>query len=257
MYIFQLHLLRNELTMPAKNTKITSCADCATRKTSCFSVLDKEDIQLLDATKETTVFSKGQHIFHSGRTPTGVYCLFNGKVKMSRSGTDGKEQIVRFVLPGKLLGIRAFLSNCAYSSTATALEDSHICYIQKELFVSFQAKYPSITTCMLYTLSQMLQRAEEKMTSIAQKNVRERLAETLLELHNIFSFGDCGENGINPITLKREDIANIAGTATETVVRLLHAFKDEGIISIEGRKLFVTDISRLKNVSGGIVIPGK
>jgi CRP/FNR family transcriptional regulator len=172
---------------------------------------------------------------------------------MSRLGSDGKEQIVRFVLPGKLLGIRAFLSNCAYSSTATALEDSMICYIPKELFVKFQTKYPSITTCMLYTLSQMLQRAEEKMTSIAQKNVRERLAETLLELHNIFSFRDCGENGINPITLKREDIANIVGTATETVVRLIHVFKDEGIIEVEGRKIFVTNTNRLKDISRGIM----
>ena len=70
-----------------------------------------------------------------------------------------------------------------------------------------------------------------KLGSIAQKNVRERLAETLLELHSLFSFGGCGDNGINPITLKREDIANIVGTATETVVRLLHTFKDEGIIA--------------------------
>ncbi len=243
--------------MPAGSAKIPSCADCATRITSCFSVLDAKDIKLLDATKETTLFSKGQNIFYSGRTPTGVYCLYNGKVKMSRSGTDGKEQIVRFVLPGKLLGIRAFLSNCAYSSTATALEDSTICYINKELFTSFQAKYPSITTCMLYTLSQMLQRAEEKITSIAQKNVRERLAETLLELHNIFSFGNCGENGINPITLKRDDIANIVGTATETVVRLLHSFKDEGVLAIEGRKVFIIDIPLLKNISKGINLPRK
>lgn len=243
--------------MPANTSIMPSCADCATRKTSCFSVLDNEDIQLLDAIKETTIFSKGQNVFYSGRTPTGVYCLYSGKIKMSKSGDDGKEQIVRFVLPGKLLGIRAFLSNCSYSSTATALEESVICYIPKELFVSFQSKYTSITTCMLYTLSQMLQRAEEKMTSIAQKNVRERLAETLLELHHIFSFGNCGENGINPITLKREDIANIVGTATETVVRLLHTFKEEGIIIIEGRKLFVTDLPSLKDISRGRIIPGK
>jgi CRP/FNR family transcriptional regulator len=243
--------------MPAGSAKIHSCADCATRISSCFSVLNDDDVRLLDITKETTIFSKGQNIFYSGRTPTGVYCLFNGKVKMSRTGADGKEQIVRFVLPGKLLGIRAFLSNCTYSSTATVLEESTICYIPKELFEYFQSKYPSITTCMLYTLSQMLQRAEEKMTSIAQKNVRERLAETLIELHNIFSFGNCGNNGINPITLKRDDIANIVGTATETVVRLLHSFKDEGIIVVEGRKIFVMDVAQLKNISKGIILPHK
>ena len=110
---------------------------------------------------------------------------------------------------------------------------------------------------MLSTLSQLLQRAEEKITSIAQKNVRERLAETLLELSNIFSFGNCGNDGINPITLTRIDIANIVGTATETVVRLLHTFKDEELIVIEGRKIFVTDIEGLKSISKGIISPRK
>ncbi len=243
--------------MPSDSSILPSCTDCATRKSSCFSVLDQKDVKLLDEKKETTVFSKGQNIFYSGRTPTGVFCLLSGKIKMSKLGTDGKEQIVRFVLPGRLLGIRAFLSNCTYASTATALEESVICYVPKDLFVSFQAKYSSITTCMLSTLSQLLQRAEEKMTSIAQKNVRERLAENLLELSNIFSFGNCGDDSINPITLKREDIANIVGTATETVVRLLHTFKDEELIVIEGRKIFVTDIEGLKSVSKGIISPRK
>ena len=138
------------------SSNLPSCADCATRKSSCFSVLDQKDIKLLDEKKETTVFSKGQNIFHSGRTPTGVFCLLSGKVKMSKLGSDGKEQIVRFVLPGRLLGIRAFLSNCTYASTATALEESVICYVPKDLFVSFQAKYSSITTCMLSETAEMM-----------------------------------------------------------------------------------------------------
>ena len=246
-----LTLCTTNLTMAATTRKIPSCVECAQRLNSCFSVLNEDDIRLIDQLKESTLYPKGQAVFYSGRTPTGVYCLMNGKVKMAKMGSDGKDQIVRFVLPGKLLGIRAFLGDCPYTATATTLDDSAICYIPGELFKYLQGKYPSITSCMITTLSQLLCEAEDKMTSIAQKNVRERLAETLLELRSVFSYGDKTKENTQPISLTREDLANIVGTATETVIRLLSDFKDVGLIDIRGRKIILNDISALKNVAKG------
>jgi len=237
--------------MTATTRKIPSCSECASRLNSCFSVLDEEDIRLLDQSKESTLYPKGQAIFFNGRTPTGVFCLMEGKVKMAKMGSDGKDQIVRFILPGKLLGIRAFLGDCAYTATATTLDDSIICYVPGELFKYLQVKYPTITSCMITTLSQLLCEAEDKMTSIAQKNVRERLAETLLELRSVFSYGDKTNENAQPISLTREDLANIVGTATETVIRLLSDFKEVGLIDIQGRKIILKDISALKNVAKG------
>lgn len=236
--------------VPTKK-EIPSCKDCTSRSNSCFSKLSKDDVELLDATKEATVYPKGQVIFHSGRTPTGVYCLMEGKVKMAKMGADGKDQIVRFVLPGKILGIRAYLADCTYTATATALEDSVICYIPGDLFNSFQTKYPTITSCMITTLSQLLCEAEDKMTSIAQKNVRERLAETLLELQQVFSYGDKSKKETHPISLRREELANIVGTATETVIRLLSDFNEAGLIGIHGRKIILKDFNALRNISKG------
>lgn len=206
---------------------------------------------MLAAGSVSTYYPKGQIIFHGGRTPTGVFCLMEGKVKMAKMGTDGKDQIVRFVLPGKLLGIRAFLGDCAYSATATSLEDSNICYIPGDIFKYLQEKYPTITSCMINTLSQLLCEAEDKMTSIAQKNVRERLAESLLDLQTIFSYGDKTKEKSHPISLTREDLANIVGTATETVIRLLSEFKEKKLISIQGRKIILNNLPALKNISKG------
>jgi len=231
--------------------KIPSCIECTSRSDSCFSILDDDDIKLLDQKKESTVYPKGQSIFFSGRSPTGVFCLMEGKVKMAKMGTDGKDQIVRFVLPGKLLGIRAFLSECAYTATATAIEESVICYLPGDLFKYLQSKYPTITSCMITTLSQLLCEAEDKMTSIAQKNVRERLAETLLELNQVFSYGESSSENAKPISLTREDLSNIIGTATETVIRLLSDFKDIGLIDIQGRKIILKDTAALKNIARG------
>ncbi len=104
---------------------------------------------------------------------------------------------------------------------------------------------------MITTLSQLLCEAEDKMTSIAQKNVRERLAETLLELRQIFSYGDKLKEETHPIALTREDLANIIGTATETVIRLLSEFKEARLIEVDGRKIILKDISSLKRISLG------
>ena len=237
--------------MSAKSTSAPSCHECVTRSNSCFSILSAEDVELLNMAKVATFYPKRQVIFHSGRKPTGVFCLMDGKIKMAKRGTDGKEQIVRFVLPGKLLGIRAFLSESNYTASATALEDSWICYISKDAFIHLQAKYPSITSCMVTTLSQLLCEAEDKMTSIAQKNVRERLAETLLELLSVFSYGEKAKEEFHPISLTREDLANIIGTATETVIRLISDFKEEGLIEVKGRKIFLKDVQALKRISKG------
>ncbi|MCD4735686.1 MAG: Crp/Fnr family transcriptional regulator, partial [Bacteroidales bacterium] len=112
-------------------------------------------------------------------------------------------------------------------------------------------KYPDINNCLLSTLSQLLKEAEEKMTSMAQKPVRERLAETLLFLNNLFNSNSQSEivdSGSN-IILPREDLANIVGTATETVIRLLSDFKEDKLISIEGRKIILKDVEGLKSIA--------
>jgi CRP/FNR family transcriptional regulator len=237
--------------MITKHVSTPSCRDCVTRKNSCFSILSSQDVDLLDATKEATFYTKGQAVFHSGRTPTGVFCLLEGKVKMAKTGSDGKDQIVRFVLPGKLLGIRAFLSDSVYTATATVLEDSWICYLPKDTFTHLQSKYPSITSCMVTTLSQLLCEAEDKMTSIAQKNVRERLAETLLELLSVFSYGEKEKEEVHPISLSREDLANIVGTATETVIRLISEFRESDLIKVKGRRIYIKNVQALKKISKG------
>lgn len=227
------------------------CSQCKAREKSCFNKLAKPDLDFLNAHKISTFYAKGQHIFYAGRTPTGIFCLLNGKIKISKIGFDGKEQIVRFVLPGQLLGVRALLTDRSYRAFATALEDSTVCYINKDSFFKITDNYPEINHCLLSTLGQLLEEAEEKMTSMAQKPVRERLAETLLFLNTIFKNEETPDLKPNKTTivLPREDMANIVGTATETVIRLLSDFKTEELIQIEGRKITLVNILELQRIA--------
>ncbi len=227
-----------------------SCLNCEIQKNNCFSLIPKVDLAEFDEKKKSTLYKKNQVVFYSGRQPTGVFCLKSGKVKISKIGIDGKEQIVRFVTNGELLGIRAFIGGRQYSATATALEDSVICYITKRYFFKIMLKYPSVSQCLMKSLSQMLEEAEDKMTSMAQKPVRERLAESLIILNNVFQTGrpDC-PSVLNPvISLSRVDLANLVGTATETVIRLLSDFKEEKLVEIYGRKIKLLDVDMLMKV---------
>ena len=100
-------------------------------------------------------------------------------------------------------------------------------------------------------LSQLLEEAESKMTSMAQKPVRERLAETLLFLNNIFESDTQSDIHIQNacIALPREDLANIVGTATEVVIRLLHEFKEEKLVKINGRKITIVNVEKLNLIA--------
>jgi CRP-like cAMP-binding protein len=227
-----------------------SCKQCDVRTITCFSNLFKDDMDLLDSNKISTIYKKGQIIFHEGMLPTGLYCLNKGKIKIVKHGVDGKEQIVRFVLEGGLLGIRSLMGGRKYSASAVTLEDSVVCYINKKTFFDISIKYPEISQCVMVLLSTLLEEAENKMTALAQKPVRERLAESLLILNNLFKVeGQCKvANNDSTISLSREDLANIVGTATETVIRLLSEFKDENMISISGRSITLLDIDKLRKV---------
>lgn len=224
------------------------CSNCLMHYKSCFITLSHEDLLLMNETKISTFYKKGQIVLHEGRNPNGIYCIKSGIIKISKTGIDGKEQIVRIVMPGGLLGIRAFVAERNYQASATALEDSVICFIDKKTFYDIISKYPHILQCIMKNLSSLLEEAENKLTSIAQKPVRERIAETLLTLNKIFKDGDC-QCEKSTINLSREDLANLVGTATETIIRILSEFKDENLIIIIGRKIILHDPEGLKRIA--------
>ncbi|HRY32012.1 MAG TPA: Crp/Fnr family transcriptional regulator [Bacteroidales bacterium] len=226
-----------------------NCESCNVLCKSLFSSLDKTDLLQLSLNKRCHFYKRGQAVFSAGSRPGGIYCIHQGKVKVFRTGEAGKEQILRFALAGEFIGLRAFLKDMHYSANAVALEDSIICFINRQDFSFILHKYPQITTRIVMILSQMLDDADQKITSLAQKPVRERLAETLVMLTRTFKpAGQTVINGYPVITLSREDLANLIGTATETVIRLLSEFKHDGLITLNGRKISILDLQRLRKI---------
>ena len=223
------------------------CSTCRVFKKSYFSILENGDLEYLKFEKSSSFYKTGQLVFHEDSRAVGVYCLNSGKVKLYKVGNDGKEQIVRFVTPGELFGYSSIIGSRYYLLTAETIEDSVICFINGNTFSDLTNKYPEITRTLIKALGNMLNETEDRMISIAQNSVRERLAEALLTLCHKFHPEGCKDN--NVLNLSREDLANIVGSATETIIRLLSEFREEKLVTIEGRRIILKDVRQLKRIA--------
>jgi CRP/FNR family transcriptional regulator len=223
--------------------KGVDCNNCVKRFNSVFCKAENDTIDSINDQKVCTPYKRGQNIFLEGMRPQGVYCVNYGKIKVSKLGEDGKEQILRLVKAGDLLGYRSLLAEDKYYASAVAMEDAGVCFIPRELFLGILQKDGVLTMEIMKLLSDDLRKAEQNITHLAQKPVRERLAEALLFIKETYGFEEDGKTIALKIT--REELANLVGTATETVIRLLAEFKSDSILELEGKKIKIASISKL------------
>lgn len=224
---------------------IPSCANCSSRVDSVFTDLNSHQTEELSKEKGCNYYKKGQTVFFEGNNSHGIYCVHKGKLKLHKLGTEGKEQIIRFAKDGDILGYRALLSGEPFAASATVLEDSSLCYIPKESLIKLITEDPAFSMKVLELTCKEMGRAADTITNLAQKPVRERLAEVLLMLKEVFGLD---EEGTIQVQLSREELANIVGTATESVIRLLSELKKEGTIELKGKKIVIANEKELIHI---------
>jgi CRP/FNR family transcriptional regulator, polysaccharide utilization system transcription regulator len=223
------------------------CRYCNVRYKSVFTDLNELELNLLSTVKTCVEFKKGQVVFRENTNPRGLYCINSGKFKLSRMGSDQKEQIVHLAQSGDVMGFRALLAGGKYNCTATALEDSYACYIPKETFSELMTESPKLAKRLLSLFSEMLRETEIKLTVLGQNNVKERLIHSLCSLIDKYGFEQDGST-IN-LAIRRQELADMSGTTRETATRLLFELEDEKIIKIQGRKICVTNYAQLLKIS--------
>lgn len=227
-----------------KNHICTECHHCSIRQGSIFSALNSEEVSELQTEKNHLIFNHGELIFKEGQFPSGMYIVTKGKVKISKYGFEGREQIMRFAKEGDILGYRAMVSEEQYSCSALAVTETQLCFFSKKFINQAMRANPHLGSNFMKLLARDLKMAEEKSLQLAQKTVRERVAESILILKEVYGLED--DNSTLKINLKRDEIASIAGTVRETATRLLSEFCDDNIILMDGRKIKILDISRLE-----------
>jgi len=221
----------------------SNCSSCAIRTHPLFRHLNEEEIQDISLNKITETYKRGSIIYHEGNRMKGFYCVNSGIVKIYKTGFDGKEQIVRFAKPGDLIGYRSVVSNEPACTTAEILQESTLCHIPTDMLLNLVKTNGGFAVALMKLTCKELGEANAYITDIAQKTVKERLAEILIHLDSEFGTDDLG---ILNISLTREELSNIVGTATESIIRLLSEFKNNGTIELNGRKIKILDKPGLK-----------
>ena len=220
-----------------------SCTSCDNHK--CLikkNLVNLSNDSFVDR-KKTLKCKKGQQFIMEGAPVNGLFFILKGTVKVFRTGINGREQIVRFAKEGEIIGHRGFGTEEYYSIGAIALKEAILCYFSKDDLQEALLENPKFGYDMMLFYANELNRSENKVKSISQMTVRERIIDTLLYIHR--KFGDL--RGYLNLPLSRKEYADYAGTTEEQVIRIFSTLKKEGLISANGKKIGIPSIQILKN----------
>jgi CRP-like cAMP-binding protein len=231
--------MRSSISRPSEE-------ECELSGFQLFKKLTEQEFTQLNYDKTCSLYKKGSIIYREGSRLTGFYCVTKGIVKIFKTGIDGKEQIIRFAKKGEIIAYRSLLSEELACTTAKVIEEAVLCHIPYQTLQFLIQSNWQFSHHMLQIVCKELREANDYITDIAQKTVRERLAEVLLLLKDSFELDN---SNTLQISLTREELSNIVGTATESVIRLLSEFKQDKLIELQGRKIKLLDIKALTRVA--------
>lgn len=211
-----------------------------------FDEVKKIDVlKKLSSDRRIKHFKKKENIYHEGNQPVYLYFLSKGKIKTFKSHEYGKELIITLHKEGEFFGYTALLEESMYAETAEALEDSEVCLIPKEDFYSLMYNNTEVMKTFVKILSDNILEKENQLVNLAYSSVRKRVGEALILLQNRF---DNSQEKNFSISISREDLANIVGTATESLIRTLSDFKEEKLIEIKGSNITIINLEKLKKL---------
>ena len=209
------------------------------------SVKGIDDLKKLSEQRDVRTYKKKEHIYTETGYPRGIYFVVKGKVKTYKTHEGGKELITGLFKDGDFFGYLPLLEDNRYSDSAMTLDDSEVCLIPKEDFIALVYKNSEVSRKFIKMLSDNLHDKEEQLLQLAYNSVRKRVAEALVTICNRYKKD--GEQKFS-MNISREDLANLAGTATETTIRTLSDFKEEGLIDIKGKTIAVEFYDKLVNM---------
>ncbi len=197
---------------------------------------------LNDLTRERRIrsYKKKNDIFFEGDRPQSLFYVQTGKVKTYKTNEDGKELITGLHTSGDFFGYESLFEG-EYGESATTMEETELALIPKDDFLTLIYSNRDVSKKFIEILSHKIASKEKQLLGLAYSTVRQRTAATLLNIYE--KYGSPGDQ--TPMNISREDLANMVGTATETVIRVLSEFKDEKLIDIQSGKIFVIDTARL------------
>ena len=219
-----------------------SCQTCENENCLVKRNLNSSVTLELAQTKNEIKCKKGQQFILEGAPVIGLFFILKGKVKVLRTGINGREQIVRFANTGEIIGHRGFGTEEYYSIGAVAIEDTTLCYFSKDSLQSTLLKDPVFTYDMMLFYANELNKSESKVKTLSQMTVRERVVDALLYINRKFK----QKNNYLDLILSRREYADFVGTTEEQVIRVLSSLKKEKLIISKGKRIQIPNVAKLQ-----------
>ena len=229
------------------NRTLPDLESCYKKLKGTFSNLTDPELRSLLTPDAIRFYKKGEIIYTEGTRIKGCYFVYQGIIKIYQTGNEGKEQIIKFDQEGDIFGFRSVIRHEPACTSIETLSDTILCYIPDQILLDLIKSNSGFAYDMVQIACKELGDANRYIRDIAQKSVKERLAESLLLLAKEFGMENDGTLKLN---INREDLSNFVGTATETVIRLLSDYKAEGLVEAKGRKIKLLNIEKMKTIAG-------
>lgn len=224
------------------------CEQCIIRQFNSLKSLTKNELVRISGCKTSKIIKKGEPLFQEGEHINGIFCIKDGLCKVSKMSDNGRDQIIHLIRKGDIIGERSLINDEVSNLKAVAVNDMEVCFIPKEEIIKDLQNNSNFSMDMLKKMASSLKNADNVIVDMAQKTVKQRLADTLIFLDEKFEKTEDGSIGI---LLTREDIANIIGTATESAIRLLSDLKKRKIIEFKGKDISILNRSELDKIAQG------
>jgi CRP-like cAMP-binding protein len=212
------------------------------KKALIFSGLSEDELAELSDIAVERSFNTGEFVFWDGDDPEWFYILAEGKIKVLKHASTGKEFIIAFFGPGEMFGEVAVFENKPYPASAQAATETRVLGIKRDGLLSFLRDRPEVALRIIYVLGGRLRDAQSRLRDIAGERVEQRIASVLLML----------SSKLGPsLPFTRQEIADMTGTTTETAIRVMSRLKDGGIIRSVRGKTVIVDENKLALLSEG------
>jgi len=219
------------------------------KKSLLFSGLDEENLKEVASISTKRSFGKGESLFTEGEPAAGFYLLASGSIKLCKFSQDGKEKVLHFVHPAETFAEAAFFGDGKYPAEARALEKGDALFFPREAFMGLLERNPRFSLNLIISLSLLLRRFARQIEELTFAEVPARLAAYLIELAEKKSTSFQGKTYLD-LDMKKGELASRLGTVSETLSRALKKLKEAGIIEVEGSRVIIYDMVRLKRVAG-------
>lgn len=205
----------------------------------------KDDLLSLTEDRNINRYKKKQIVYSEGNHPNRLFYVVKGKVKTYKANEDGKELVTDLYSAGDFVGHIALLEKSTYKDTAEALEDTELAVIPKEDFDALIDRNPEVARKFIQLLAKNITDKESQLLRLAYNSLRKKVADALLMIQAKYQQN---KDEKFKIDISRENLATVAGTATESLIRTLSDFKSEKLIDIQDGCISIINQKKLENL---------